>query len=34
MSVSALAYRTPLRTLVEAVEEIRDALGPLKEPLR
>ncbi|WP_405514297.1 IclR family transcriptional regulator [Streptomyces canus] len=34
VSVSALAYRTPLRTLVEAVEEIRDALGPLKEPLR
>ncbi|MEU0943551.1 IclR family transcriptional regulator [Streptomyces canus] len=34
VSVSALAYRTPLRTLVDAVEEIRDALGPLKEPLR
>ncbi|MEV3909982.1 IclR family transcriptional regulator [Streptomyces canus] len=32
VSVSALAYRTPLRTLVDAVEEIRDALGPLKEP--
>jgi DNA-binding IclR family transcriptional regulator len=34
VSVSALAYRTPLGTLVDAVEEIRDALGPLKEPLR
>ncbi|WP_406162538.1 IclR family transcriptional regulator [Streptomyces canus] len=32
VSVSALAYRTPLRTLVDAVEEIRDTLGPLKEP--
>jgi IclR family transcriptional regulator, acetate operon repressor len=34
VSISALAYRTPLRTLVDAVEEIRDALGPLKEPHR
>ncbi|WP_349817392.1 IclR family transcriptional regulator [Streptomyces sp. TUS-ST3] len=32
VSVSALAYRTPLRTLVDAVEEIRELLGPLKEP--
>ncbi|MFK4100469.1 IclR family transcriptional regulator [Streptomyces sp. NPDC019531] len=32
VSVSALSYRTPLRTLVDAVEEIREALGPLKEP--
>lgn len=32
VSVSALAYRTPLRTLVDAVEEIRAVLGPLKEP--
>jgi DNA-binding IclR family transcriptional regulator len=29
LSVSALAFRTPLAVLVEAVEEIRDALGPL-----
>ncbi|MFF7559322.1 IclR family transcriptional regulator [Streptomyces pseudovenezuelae] len=32
VSVSALAYRTPLRVLVDAVAEIREALGPLKEP--
>ena len=34
VSVSALTYRTPLRTLVEAVEEIRELLGPLAEPHR
>ncbi|NEA99243.1 IclR family transcriptional regulator [Streptomyces sp. SID13726] len=34
VSVSALAYRTPLGALVDAVEEIREALGPLKEPHR
>jgi DNA-binding IclR family transcriptional regulator len=34
VSVSALTYRTPLRTLVDAVEEIRAALGPLEEPHR
>ncbi|MFC8427089.1 IclR family transcriptional regulator [Streptomyces sp. NPDC057253] len=32
VSVSALAYRTPLGALVDAVAEIREALGPLKEP--
>nr|WP_264936475.1 IclR family transcriptional regulator [Streptomyces sp. A012304] len=32
VSISALTYRTPLRTLVDAVEEIRDALGPLDAP--
>jgi IclR family acetate operon transcriptional repressor len=29
VSISALAYRTPLRALVDAVGEIRDLLGPL-----
>ncbi|MFI0512078.1 IclR family transcriptional regulator [Streptomyces sp. WSLK1-5] len=32
VSVSALAYRTPLRALVDRVAEIREVLGPLKEP--
>ncbi len=32
VSVSALTYRTPLATLVEAVAEIRELLGPLGEP--
>ncbi len=34
VSVSALTYRTPLRTLVDAVDEIRALLGPLAEPHR
>ncbi|MEV7072405.1 IclR family transcriptional regulator C-terminal domain-containing protein [Streptomyces sp. NPDC093990] len=34
VSVSAPAYRTPLRTPVDAAGEIRDAPGPLREPLR
>jgi DNA-binding IclR family transcriptional regulator len=34
VSVSALAYRTPLATLVDAVDEIRDILGPLTEAHR
>ncbi|WP_211231841.1 IclR family transcriptional regulator [Amycolatopsis balhimycina] len=34
VSISALAYRTPLRVLVEAVGEIRDLLGPLAGPHR
>ena len=34
VSVSALTYRTPLRALVEAVDEIRELLGPLGEPHR
>ncbi|MEU6227992.1 IclR family transcriptional regulator [Streptomyces sp. NPDC047042] len=34
VSVSALTYRTPLHTLVEAVAEIRELLGPLAEPHR
>jgi IclR family acetate operon transcriptional repressor len=29
VSISALTYRTPLRTLVDAVDEIRLSLGPL-----
>lgn len=29
VSISAVVYRTPLQTLVERVEEIRDLLGPL-----
>ncbi|MFJ9085526.1 IclR family transcriptional regulator [Streptomyces sp. NPDC102384] len=33
VSVSALAYRTPLATLVEALDEVRALLGPLREPL-
>lgn len=33
VSVSALAYRTPLRALVAAVDEIRDLLGPLCTPV-
>jgi DNA-binding IclR family transcriptional regulator len=34
VSISALAYRTPLHTLVGALDEIRAALGPLGEPHR
>ncbi|MDX2541678.1 IclR family transcriptional regulator [Streptomyces sp. WI04-05B] len=34
VSVSALTYRTPLHTLVDAVDEIRALLGPLAEPRR
>jgi len=34
VSVSALAYRTPLATLVDALDEIRTLLGPLGEPHR
>ncbi|WP_369029661.1 MULTISPECIES: IclR family transcriptional regulator [Streptomyces] len=34
VSVSALTYRTPLSALVEAVDEIRELLGPLGEPHR
>jgi DNA-binding IclR family transcriptional regulator len=34
VSVSALAYRTPLAALVDALEEIRALLGPLGEPHR
>ncbi|WP_371664166.1 IclR family transcriptional regulator [Streptomyces sp. NBC_00280] len=34
VSISALAYRTPLRTLVDAVDEIRALLGALGEPHR
>jgi IclR family acetate operon transcriptional repressor len=34
VSISALAYRTPLHTLIDAVDEIRDVLGPLGEPHR
>jgi len=34
VSISALTYRTPLRTLVDAVDEIRALLGPLAEPHR
>ncbi|MHC5263222.1 IclR family transcriptional regulator [Streptomyces sp. UC4497] len=33
VSVSALAYRTPLTTLVDAYDEIRTLLGPLGTPL-
>jgi IclR family transcriptional regulator, acetate operon repressor len=32
LSISALAYRTPLATLVDALDEIRDLLGPLGRP--
>ncbi|EFL30401.1 regulatory protein [Streptomyces viridochromogenes DSM 40736] len=32
VSVSALAYRTPLSLLVDALDEIRELLGPLGEP--
>ncbi|NGO46027.1 IclR family transcriptional regulator [Streptomyces ureilyticus] len=34
VSISALTYRTPLHTLVEAADEIRAALGPLGHPHR
>lgn len=34
VSISALTYRTPLRSLVDAVDEIRGALGSLQEPHR
>ncbi|SEP68061.1 transcriptional regulator, IclR family [Streptomyces sp. yr375] len=33
VSISALAYRTPLTTLVDALDEIRALLGPLGTPL-
>ncbi|MEU1300674.1 IclR family transcriptional regulator [Streptomyces shenzhenensis] len=32
LSVSALTYRTPLTVLIDAVDEIRNALGPLGRP--
>jgi IclR family acetate operon transcriptional repressor len=32
VSVSALAYRTPVAALIEALDEIRALLGPLGEP--
>ncbi|MPY56593.1 IclR family transcriptional regulator [Streptomyces spongiae] len=32
VSISALAYRTPLAALVDALDEIRALLGPLGEP--
>ncbi|SDO78953.1 transcriptional regulator, IclR family [Streptomyces sp. cf386] len=32
VSVSALAYRTPLASLVDALDEIRALIGPLTEP--
>jgi IclR family acetate operon transcriptional repressor len=32
VSISALAYRTPLATLIEAVGDVRDLLGPLGGP--
>lgn len=31
LSISALTYRTPLQTLVDAVEDVRNLLGPLGE---
>ncbi|MFF4506782.1 IclR family transcriptional regulator [Streptomyces sp. NPDC001401] len=34
VSISALTYRTPLGTLIEAADEIRALLGPLGEPHR
>jgi DNA-binding IclR family transcriptional regulator len=34
LSISTLAYRTPLQALVDAVAEIRDLLGPLGETSR
>ncbi|SEB57995.1 IclR family transcriptional regulator [Streptomyces melanosporofaciens] len=34
VSVSALTYRTPLSTLVDACDEMRSLLGPLGGPLR
>ncbi|NUS76097.1 MAG: IclR family transcriptional regulator [Streptomyces sp.] len=34
VSVSALTYRTPVQTLVDAVDEIRATLGPLGDPHR
>ncbi|MDN0197641.1 IclR family transcriptional regulator [Streptomyces sp. S.PNR 29] len=34
VSISALAYRTPLHALVGALDEIRAVLGPLGEPHR
>lgn len=34
LSVSALAYRTPLGSLVDAVDEMRAVLGPLGRPHR
>ncbi|MGA5450622.1 IclR family transcriptional regulator [Streptomyces umbrinus] len=34
LSISALAYRTPLETLIGALDEIRAVLGPLGEPHR
>jgi DNA-binding IclR family transcriptional regulator len=32
VSVSALAYRTPLRALTEGIDDIRKLLGPLNGP--
>ncbi|MFJ5309232.1 IclR family transcriptional regulator [Streptomyces sp. NPDC088350] len=34
VSISALTYRTPLSTLLDALDEIRAVLGPLGEPRR
>lgn len=34
VSLSALAYRTPLATLIDALAEVRTLLGPLGEPHR
>ncbi|MFJ7773045.1 IclR family transcriptional regulator [Streptomyces sp. NPDC097107] len=34
VSVSALTYRTPLSTLIDAYDEIRSLLGPLGAPLQ
>jgi hypothetical protein len=34
VSISALAYRTPLLDLVDAVDEVRGALGTLAGPRR
>jgi IclR family acetate operon transcriptional repressor len=34
VSIGALTYRTPLRTLIDAADEIRTVLGPLSEPHR
>jgi hypothetical protein len=34
VSISALTYRTPLHTLIDAVDEIRALLGALGEPHR
>lgn len=34
VSISTLTYRTPLKSLIEAVDAIRDTLGTLQEPHR